>query len=416
MLRFRIAAVLGTALTLMAFAASAQAETAGFVASSYPVTLTGKPATSSSYAFGSVSSRIVSCTEETWSSSLTSNSLRPSSSLTFGGCTNSPGGGTATVKSNECTYAQSPQSTSSSEGSVSLDIECPAGKSIEIQALSSGGTLICAYTLGPQTGIAFASYKDEGTGASEDVAETLKSSALKVTVVTGTAAACGASAPNTTSLTISGTLTLKGSNAKSESVGVRVSPLGRFTAAQYPATLSGNQSVQHSFSIGTKEIECSEAKFPATLTEASNSVAIAPEYSGCRFEPSLITTVSMNGCTYTLTAPIIGSSAGSTKLVCPSGQKVEYHVYENEAKRLAEENLCLYTVGAQTPGGSTTIENLGSGATADLRIKYAETGLVYTAEGPKLRCGSSGSNGEYTGASTEKAKNGKGEQIELMIG
>jgi hypothetical protein len=197
---------------------------------------------------------------------------------------------------------------------------------------------------------------------------------------------------------------------------MHIVPSQRFTAAQYPATLSGNQSVQHAFSIGTREIECSEAKFPATLTEASASVAIAPEYSGCRFEPSLLTTVSMNGCTYTLTAPFPGSTAGSTRLACPAGQKVEYHVYENEAKKLAEENLCLYTVGPQTPGGTTTIENLGSGAAADLRIKYAETGIVYTAEGPKLRCGSSGSNGEYTGASTEKAKNAKGEQIELMIG
>lgn len=135
-------------------------------------------------------------------------------------------------------------------------------------------------------------------------------------------------------------------------------------------------------------------------------VTIAPEYSSCRTELSLPTTVTMNGCSY-----VLQSNSGKTSISCPAGKKIQYHVFENEKKHLANEALCTYSVPAQGPIGEVVYENEGSGSTADVLIKYKVAGISYEVEGPKLQCGTSASNGEYTGSSTEKAKNGKGEQI-----
>jgi hypothetical protein len=183
----------------------------------------------------------------------------------------------------------------------------------------------------------------------------------------------------------------------------------RFRATQYSATLSGNQAVQHALSVGTKEIECTEAAFPGTLSGESTTLTLSPEYKSCRTELSLPTTVTMNGCSFVL------NRIGKTSISCPAGKKIQYHVYETEKKHLANEALCTYSIPPQHPTGEVVYEPEGSGSTADLLIKYKVTGITYEVEGPKLQCGSSASNGEYTGNSTETAKNEKGEQIGLFI-
>lgn len=183
----------------------------------------------------------------------------------------------------------------------------------------------------------------------------------------------------------------------------------RFRATQYPATLSGNQAVQHAFSAGTKEIECTEGAFPGSLTGESTTLTLSPEYKSCRTELSLPATVTMNGCSFVL------NRIGKTSISCPAGKKIQYHVYESEKKHLANEALCKYSISPQHPSGEVVYEPEGSGSTADLLIKYKVTGITYEVEGPKLQCGSSASNGEYTGNSTETAKNEKGEQIGLFI-
>lgn len=184
---------------------------------------------------------------------------------------------------------------------------------------------------------------------------------------------------------------------------------GLFKATEYPATLSGNQAVQHAFAAGTKEIECTEAAFPGTLSDRSPTVAILPEYKSCRTELNLPTTATMNGCSYVL------HRVGKTSISCPAGKRIQFHVFENEKKHLANEALCTYSIPPQGPIGEVVYEPEGSGSTADLLIKYKVTGITYEVEGPKLQCGSSASNGEYTGSSTETAKNGKGEQIGLLL-
>ncbi|HEV7563329.1 MAG TPA: hypothetical protein VGO24_07480, partial [Solirubrobacterales bacterium] len=99
----------------------------------------------------------------------------------------------------------------------------------------------------------------------------------------------------------------------------------------------------------------------------------------------------------------------------PAGKKIQFHVFENEKKHLANEALCTYSIPPQGPIGEVVYEPESSGSTADLLIKYKVTGLTYEVEGPKLQCGTSASNGEYTGSSTETAKNEKGEQIGLFL-
>ncbi len=183
----------------------------------------------------------------------------------------------------------------------------------------------------------------------------------------------------------------------------------RFRATEYPATLSGNQAVQHSFAAGTKEIECTEATFPGTLSSPATALTITPEYKSCRTELNLLTTATMNGCKYVL------HESGKTSISCPAGKKIQFHVFESEKKHLANEALCTYSIPPQGPIGEVIYEPEGSGSTADLLIKYKVTGITYEVEGPKLQCGSSASNGEYTGSSTETAKNEKGEQIGLFI-
>lgn len=182
-----------------------------------------------------------------------------------------------------------------------------------------------------------------------------------------------------------------------------------FAATAYPAVLSGNQAVQHSFAAGTKEIECTESSFSGTLVRTSPTVAITPLYSSCRTELNLPTTATTNGCSYVL------HDSGKTSISCPAGKKIQFHVFESEKKHLANETLCTYSIPPQGPIGEVVYEPEGSGSTADLLVKYKVTGISYEVEGPKLQCGSSASNGEYTGSSTFIAKNEKGEQIALEL-
>lgn len=182
-----------------------------------------------------------------------------------------------------------------------------------------------------------------------------------------------------------------------------------FGATGYPATLSGNQAVQHALSAGTKEIECTESSFPGSLPGLSSTLAITPEYKGCHTELNLPTTATMNGCSYVL------HRAGKTTISCPAGKKIQFHVFESEKKHLAGESLCTYSIPPQGPIGEVVYEPEGSGSTADLLIKYKVTGITYEVEGPKAQCGTSASNGEYFGSSTETAKNEKGEQIGLFL-
>lgn len=182
-----------------------------------------------------------------------------------------------------------------------------------------------------------------------------------------------------------------------------------FVAGAYSATLSGNQAVQHSFAAGTKEIECTEASFSGTLVRTSPTVAITPTYSSCRTELNLPTTATTNGCSYVL------HDTGKTSISCPAGKKIQFHVFESEKKHLANETLCTYSIPPQGPIGEVIYEPEGSGSTADLLVKYEVTGISYEVEGPKLQCGSSASNGEYTGSSTFTAKNEKGEQVALEL-
>ncbi len=315
-------------------------------------------------------------------------------------------------------------------GTLTLDeasVSEPAGKSCVIKGGKIVSKLLKLTTAG--VGMSFKAEASEGTLLAEFTVEGCTIAALngkyelKGTVIgIPSGSTVGFTEAETTS---QGTLTLRGQKAGLEAqatLSARAkssegfTPLSlttasneSFAATEYPATLSGNQAVQHAFAAGTKEIECTESAFPGSLPALSSTLSITPEYKGCRTELNLPTTATMNGCSYVL------HRVGKTTISCPAGKKIQFHVFESEKKHLANEALCTYSIPPQGPIGEVVYEPEGSGSTADLLIKYKVTGITYEVEGPKLQCGSSASNGEYTGSSTETAKNEKGEPNGLFL-
>ncbi len=140
-------------LAMAAFASSAMAEKPGtFTASSYPVHVFGED-TDDTF---TVSGSVLNCTHGTFSGEAKAASTSITITPVYTNCTKNSTE-PATVTTNGCAYVFEVGTMSNhAEAHGSVEIECPAGKSIEVHSYANhtthtSGSSNCTITVGPQT-------------------------------------------------------------------------------------------------------------------------------------------------------------------------------------------------------------------------------------------------------------------------
>ncbi|MBK5219105.1 MAG: hypothetical protein JJE35_04880 [Thermoleophilia bacterium] len=187
-------------------------------------------------------------------------------------------------------------------------------------------------------------------------------------------------------------------------VGASAASAANFTAAEYPAIGSGAQSVEHEFNAAGVEVNCSTAKFASTLNSASETLTIAPTYSGCKGFFGVSATVTGFGaeaCDYTF------HSNGEVDLDCAEGTEVTI-----------ESSPCTVHIPGQTGLSSNTFTN-NTPSAGKVTVDTEVSGIHGVMTRNNFLCpGTAGTftNGTYTGTTVMEAKNGEGGAVSIDVG
>jgi hypothetical protein len=119
----------------------------------------------------------------------------------------------------------------------------------------------------------------------------------------------------------------------------------------------------------------------------------------------------MNGCDWYY--PDVTKKTNT--LTCPKGKVVEILGLESENGSEEGETICSFDVAPQSELSTVEFENTEA-SPEDVLVKESLSGISYTATGPPLLCGSSGSNGKINAEKTLTATNEAEEPIGFMIG
>lgn len=175
---------------------------------------------------------------------------------------------------------------------------------------------------------------------------------------------------------------------------------GIFTAASYPATISGSGEVELSYGEGGATETCKNEALDGTLQEPSTTLELAPAYEECTITygggggGQIVTT--MNGCNYKDTPPVkitVDIFEVATDLVCPAGKQMEKHAPNN----------CTFTFPAQANMMINVYEDDTS--TGKVKLKLTGTQFTYTIDkglGCPLKAGTF-KDGKITGSKTLSA-------------
>jgi hypothetical protein len=169
---------------------------------------------------------------------------------------------------------------------------------------------------------------------------------------------------------------------------------GEFTASEYPATITGTQTVKHEFKFQTGEVICAKATFDGTLEAASETLTITAEYKECATPGVGGVTVKMNSCDYLLHAGETLANEnvdGSLDVQCnKEGDEIEF----------VHANGCVVKIPAQT--NRTTLVYTNQKGAKDFAMDISLKEIEYTQN---EKCAEQGkfNNGEYLGKSTMQA-------------
>ncbi len=181
----------------------------------------------------------------------------------------------------------------------------------------------------------------------------------------------------------------------------------KFTAASYPATISGSGEVELTYGeAGATEI-CKKESLDGTLKEPSTTLELVPTYEECSITYTgggggggIVTT--MNGCAYKETPPVkltVDIFEIATDLVCPPGKVMEKHAPKE----------CTFTFPAQANMRIDVYED--DTATGKVKLKLSGTAFTYTVDKGLLCPLKAGTfkSGKITGSKTLSAsKEGTG--------
>jgi hypothetical protein len=144
------------------------------------------------------------------------------------------------------------------------------------------------------------------------------------------------------------------------------------TAEKYPATLTGTNdpgfSDEFLTTIGT--FKCTKTTYAATIAGPTTSLTATPSFSGCSgFGFPFV--VDMNGCTFKFN--VGAGTTGDVDLVCPAGAELTLTATS------AGTAKCTEHIKAQSDiTGGVTYSNIGVGATREITISSALSGIDYT--------------------------------------
>jgi hypothetical protein len=170
---------------------------------------------------------------------------------------------------------------------------------------------------------------------------------------------------------------------------------GEFTAAEFPATITGqNVAGEHFITTDLGVLVCS-VTFHGALEEASETMTIAPNYgTGCTIA-GIEVHVANNGCDFLFRAGnTLGGHevGGSMDIKCPEGSAMDFEI--------TSMMVCHLTIPDQIGLGGLTYTN--NTMPADVDIDFGIEGFVYRMDAGCPMAGIRG-NGAYSGTSTIKA-------------
>ncbi|HET7444597.1 MAG TPA: hypothetical protein VFJ57_08065 [Solirubrobacterales bacterium] len=399
-----------------------------FTASAYPAVLSGSPIEGVSYEFQFEGERRVTCKAVTFSGELAAVSNSLTITPEYKECVASILGEEvdATVINNVCKLVLDEPSSQEGSATGAINFSC-TGKGIEVQIFKGLGVphveQKCRYLIqASQSNLSDVGYENVGS----DFRANFSVSNLAFTRTAGTEAECG-KVKSTGKYSGSSTVSAKNSTAESISTDVNLPATpqsGKFTAAKYPATLTGTTPTgeYHTFEFeGGRKVTCLQPTFAGEMKEASSVVTLTPTYGTCHgltAETKRDATVTMNECSYVAAVEtgIADFYSGPTKLTCPVGKSPEIHIYLAGATHSPAFEICRYTMGLEI--GTLDYENLTAASPATkITATWTAGAWSYTRSlGSEGNCGKASGTAKYTGRATLSAKNEKAEAVGLDIG
>lgn len=171
---------------------------------------------------------------------------------------------------------------------------------------------------------------------------------------------------------------------------------GVLTAQQYPAIVTGPQVAGATFDIAAvpqKTVTCASS-LDTTLNAPTDPVTFVPSYAGCVSEPGAQpVTVTLNGCDYSVGVTRPGTTGWpletgelTASIVCPFGQQIEIHVYENGVKHGENVSQCTYDIGPQGPVQAGVYHNRFA-MPRDVELTVQAKFTARSTIGPEALCG-----------------------------
>lgn len=157
-------------------------------------------------------------------------------------------------------------------------------------------------------------------------------------------------------------------------------------------TRSANGPKVFTYSAAGVKVTCTTVGGSGTISgKASTDFTFSPIYSGCTHTLSGSATFNFNGCSFTYTSAA-KSTAMTDDFVCPAEKEITITINDSSGSLICT----LHIPGGQTPKGTITGSNSGAGATREIKVVTAMTGIIGRRTGSAL-CGPATST---TGTST----------------
>ena len=200
-----------------------------------------------------------------------------------------------------------------------------------------------------------------------------------------------------------------------------------------PTIITGAQEQGPVFDIGpgpTRTVECVTSDLDSTIFGPTDPVTFKPTYENCRSNPNFRpTTITTNGCDYSFgfgkpgtTGQPITTGTLQVSLVCPPGQQLEVHVYENAVKHVENISTCTYDVPSQGPVAAGVYHNT-PGPPADVLMTVNANFVALNTIGPVFLCGGMAFQnipftltGNYTLRGFEDLGGEEGAQVPIHVG
>lgn len=362
--------------------APAFASTSGFIAGSYPATISGQEATGTLKAFGVN----LNCDMGGFTSTLAEPTSYTQVAFNVAAeCSGFQSGGTTVLHLNGCILHFNVGDTAA--GTAGID--CPAGNSIEIENAFGG----CDYTIKQPPG-------HDGSAKFENLKSTphsvhLHAELYPLEVISSGPLGCNKTATEAT-WELDWKLTAKDKGGASQDLEVAELPHGLYLAGglfegeRYPLQFrAGALGLTAEFIT----VNCGiESNLAGTLSAPKSTVELSPSYPDCMANIGGLernAEVSMHSCKYSLAA------GGQLSISCSKeGDMIEYHMLNGEKD-------CWLKLGAQTTTGSVAIENTGTGKDRALALNSKVTGVHWERSGTMLLCPKkSGTSGTMQGTTT----------------